>query len=64
MYASDVAVTNDVAGLDIPAEFNVRTAALVAVLNDASDPSGARDFVEFLLSEPGQAILVRNGFTS
>lgn len=64
VYASDVAVADDVDGLDIPTEFNVVTTAPVAVLTATANPAAANAFVDFLLSGPGQAILIRNGFTT
>lgn len=62
VYASDVAATDDVEGIEIPADVNVETRAPIAVLSDAPNPTSAAAFVEFLLSAEGRTILIDNGF--
>jgi len=64
VYASDVAITDDVDGLDIAADVNVVTAAPVAVLTESSAPIAAAAFVDFMLSPDGQSILAHNGFAA
>ena len=62
-YMTDVISTDGgVDGIDIPDEFNVRAEYQVAALAEAPNPEVAAAFVEFLLSEPGQAILTSHGF--
>lgn len=62
-YVTDVASTRgSVAGIDIPAEVNVAAEYLIAALADAPNPGGASAFVEFVLSDEGQGILLRYGF--
>lgn len=64
VYASDV--TPDVAAqitqIDIPDAYNVLAQYPIAITKDASDT--ARQFVDFVLSEAGQAILTNWGFGS
>jgi len=65
VYATDVvAAEGAVAGVDISREENVVAEYPIAVLERASNPAGARAFVDFVLSEGGQAILSNHGFGS
>lgn len=62
VYATDAAVAGDaVQAYAIPPEFAEPAQYVIAPLADA--PRLAREFVEFVLSEEGQAILDRHGFT-
>ena len=64
-YVTDVMSTDGaVEGVDIPAESNVVAEYPIAVLAGAPNPVAAADFVEFVLSEEGQAILTAYGFAS
>ena len=58
-YASDI--REGVRAIHIPDEFNVRASYLIAV---TSDHALADDFIAFVLSDDGQAILVEWGFLS
>lgn len=61
VYASDVAsAEGEVEGVPIPPAQNVVATYPIARLTDS--PSGAGDFVDFVLSERGQAILQEHGF--
>src|SRR5690606_30421719 len=61
VYATDAAVAGDaVEAYRIPKEFAAPAEYVIATLSDA--PSAAADFVAFVLSEEGQAILERHGF--
>jgi molybdate transport system substrate-binding protein len=64
VYTTDVtaALVNDVTTVAIPDAYNVVAEYPVAVTNDASEPDIARAFIDFLLSDQGQAILIQGGF--
>lgn len=65
VYLTDVLSTDGaVEGVEIPDEFNVIAAYPIAALVNAPNPDGAAAFVEFVLSDVGQAILVGFGFSS
>jgi len=62
VYATDAAVAGDaVEAYRVPSEFAPPAEYVIAPLADA--PDAAQAFVEFVLSEEGQAILERHGFT-
>jgi molybdate transport system substrate-binding protein len=64
-YVTDViSATGSVDGIDIPDDVNVVAEYPIAVLTDATDPETASAFVEFVLSDDGQAILGEHGFAS
>ena len=64
-YVTDVlAASGTVEGVDIPAEVNVVAEYPIATLAGAPNPDAAAAWVEFVLSEEGQAILTGYGFTS
>ena len=64
-YVTDVLSTSGtVEGVDIPAEVNVVAEYPIATLTGAPNPDAAAAWVEFVLSEEGQAILTSYGFTS
>lgn len=63
VYASDVlAGGGEVDGLDIPEAWSPVAHYPIAVLRGSSHPMASRDFVSFVLSERGAAILARHGF--
>ena len=65
LYVSDVISAGDlVQGVDIPEDQNVIADYPIASLTNASNPEAAAAFVEFVLSDEGQAILIEYGFTS
>lgn len=65
VYLTDVLSTDGaVEGVEIPEEFNVVAEYPIAALVNAPNPDTAAEFVEFVLSEEGQAILVSYGFSS
>jgi molybdate transport system substrate-binding protein len=64
-YATDVAAAGDrAAGVEIPPEVNVVAEYPIAVTAEAPNPDGAQAFVDFVVSDTGQAILSTYGFTS
>jgi molybdate transport system substrate-binding protein len=63
-YVTDVLSTaGTVEGVDIPEENNVVAEYPIAALGSAPNPDAAVAFVEFVLSEEGQAILTGYGFS-
>jgi molybdate transport system substrate-binding protein len=64
-YVTDVlSASGTVEGLHIPAEVNVVAEYPIATLTGAPNADAAAAWVEFVLSEEGQAILTSYGFTS
>lgn len=64
-YVTDVISTNGaVEGIDIPESDNVAADYPIAVLTGAPNQDWAEAFVEFVLSDAGQAILARYGFAA
>lgn len=66
VYLSDLTpdIADAVIALPIPDEFNTIASYPIALTNDSSQPELAQHFVDFVLSESGQAILVEWGFVS
>ena len=64
VYISDVtlAVADDLTILTIPAEYNVVADYPIAVVTDSSQPDLAQQFIAFVRSAEGQAILAGHGF--
>ncbi len=65
VYVTDITpdIANDVQQIEIPEAFHVTATYLIGVVADAPHPEQAQAFVEFVLSEEGQAILSRWGFS-
>jgi molybdate transport system substrate-binding protein len=61
-YRSDIVAAPDLKTIDIPAEYNVTAEYPIALLEQAAHPEQAREFIQFVLSPEGQAILQRWGF--
>jgi molybdate transport system substrate-binding protein len=64
VYATDVLANDGVEGIEIPAAQNVVAEYAIAALREAPNREAARAFVEFVLSDAGQAILARHGFAA
>ncbi|MGH8947638.1 MAG: molybdate ABC transporter substrate-binding protein [Acidimicrobiia bacterium] len=66
VYVTDVLSSppGEVDGVDIPADVNVVAEYPIAVLANAPNPDAAAGWVDFVLSDDGQAILTTYGFTS
>lgn len=62
VYVTDVAASESVNGVELPANANVTTAYPIAATTGGANPDGAAAFVAFVLSADGQAILARHGF--
>ena len=65
VYTTDVIAAGDRAeGVDIAAADNVIAKYPVVVTKAAPNPRGAQAFVDFVLGDQGQKILISHGFTS
>jgi molybdate transport system substrate-binding protein len=64
VYISDVTpdLASSIVAITIPAELNVLAVYPIAVTNDSKQAELAQAFVDFILSEDGQAILNKWGF--
>jgi molybdate transport system substrate-binding protein len=64
VYTSDVtpAVADQVITLTIPAEYNVIADYPISVATDSYQPELAQEFINFVLSARGQAIMADHGF--
>jgi len=64
VYQSDITpdVADEVLAIEIPDAFNQIATYPIATLNDSANPELARAFVDFVLSDDGQAILTGWGF--
>lgn len=64
-YATDVIAAEDRAdGVEIPVDQNVVAEYPITVTSESPSPEGGRAFVDFVLSDVGQRILVEHGFSS
>ncbi|HEY6634398.1 MAG TPA: molybdate ABC transporter substrate-binding protein [Acidimicrobiia bacterium] len=64
-YVSDVvSAGGSVEGIEIPEGENVVAAYPIATLAEAASPEVSQDFVDFVLSAEGLAILVEHGFAA
>lgn len=61
-YATDVAASDEVVGIDLPPSSEAVASYPIAVVKDGPNPAAAAAFVEFVLSESGQSILRSWGF--
>jgi molybdate transport system substrate-binding protein len=59
VYRTDVAATSGVAGIEFPESASAINDYPIVVLNEAP---AAQAFVDYVLSEPGQAVLAEAGF--
>lgn len=66
VYLSDVTpdIADDVIAFLIPDEFNTIATYPIAAVEDANQPELAQRFIDFVLSDAGQDILVEWGFVS
>ena len=64
-YATDVKAAGDGAdGVEIPADLNVVAEYPIVLTTGAPNPDGGRAFIDFVLSDAGQAILAGYGFAA
>ena len=64
VYASDAAAAPELPVIEIPPEWNVLAEYPISVLKDAPHPQLAGDFVAFVFSPQGQAVLQKWGFST
>lgn len=65
VYVTDVISAGDAAdGVEIPPDINVVAEYPIAVTKEAPNPEAAQAFIDFVLSDAGQAILASFGFVS
>ena len=66
VYSSDVTpdIAEDVITFPIPDEVNTLASYPIAITDDTPNPELAQAFVDYVLSEDGQATLVKWGFVS
>ncbi len=64
VYVTDVTaeVSGDITQIAIPDQYNVIGSYPIAVAKDASNKDVARAFIEYVLSDAGQAVLAEYGF--
>jgi molybdate transport system substrate-binding protein len=63
VYVSDVIAAGDTAqGVEIPADINVVNNYPMVVTKEATNPSGAQAFIDYVASPPGQTILATYGY--
>ena len=62
VYATDAAVTRGIRTIDIPSRDNVIATYPIAALRSSRTPGLAADFIAFVQSDEGQAMLARHGF--
>jgi molybdate transport system substrate-binding protein len=64
VYQSDITpdVAKDVTAIPIPTAYNTLATYLIAVTNDTPQPQLAWSFVDYVLSDVGQAVLAHWGF--
>ena len=64
VYTSDAVAAPDLKTIENPAELNVIAEYPIAALTQSTDPELANAFIDFVLSDEGQAILQKWGFAS
>jgi molybdate transport system substrate-binding protein len=63
VYHSEViAADGQVEGVEIPAEFNIVAKYPIGIIKNTAHKEQAQDFIDFLLSPQGQALLTQYGF--
>ena len=62
VYTSDVVAAPELLSIEIPAEQNVIAVYPIAVLQTSGEPTLAQAFIDYVLSDEGQAVLYAWGF--
>jgi molybdate transport system substrate-binding protein len=64
VYATDAAAADPskIKTIDIPNQFNIIAQYPIGVVKSGSNPDGAKAFIDYLLSPPGQSIMAKYGF--
>jgi molybdate transport system substrate-binding protein len=63
VYVSDAIAVPDLQRIEIPAEMNVTAEYPIALLAESENTELANDFIDYVLSPGGQAVLQKWGFT-
>ena len=63
VYTSDVVAAPELVSIEIPAEQNVIAVYPIAVLQGSGEPMLAKAFIDYVLSDAGQAVLHAWGFS-
>ncbi len=63
VYQTDLTVW-ELTGISLPLEVGIQTEYYAAPLTEAPNPGGARQFVDFLLSDEGRSLLRELGFSA
>ena len=64
VYATDVLAAGDqAAGIEIPTDINVIAQYPIVTVKQTTNPATAQAFIDFVLSDAGQQILAKFGFT-
>jgi len=63
VYASDAVAAPELLVIEVPSEWNVLAEYPIAALKDTSHPDLADEYIGFVLSSEGEAILQKWGFT-
>ncbi len=64
VYASDLAGETELQRMEIPADLNISAVYPIALTQDSRQPEQAANFVTFLFSEEGTAVLESHGFST
>ena len=64
VYRSDAIGNPDIQMIEIPAEVNVRAEYVGAIMKDCADKAVANGWLDYILSEAGQALLRTHGFVT
>jgi molybdate transport system substrate-binding protein len=66
VYSSDIHAfpAGEIGQIEIPAEFNVDAKYYIAPLNTSAYPGQSQDFINFIRSKDGQALMQQFGFSS
>jgi molybdate transport system substrate-binding protein len=64
VYLSDVVAVKGLGTLTIPERFNIIAQYPIAILSTSSNPNLAEEFIAYVISPAGQAILEKWGFTA
>lgn len=63
VYHSEVVASDgQVEGVEIPSEFNIVAEYPIGIVKNSPNKKDAQDFIDFLLSPEGQALLIKYGF--
>jgi molybdate transport system substrate-binding protein len=64
VYASDATANGELLTIAIPVEHNITARYPIAILASAPDPDLAAEFISYVTSPEGQAVLKEWGFSS